>query len=86
MKCCGEFYACKDCHAALAGHEIVVWSTVEWDERAVRCGSCGDTLTIRDYLQSGNRCPGCQAAFNPKCRNHYHYYFGGFDSPTDSPR
>ena len=24
MKCCGEYYACKDCHIALAGHQIEV--------------------------------------------------------------
>ena len=23
MKCCGEYYACKDCHIELAGHSII---------------------------------------------------------------
>lgn len=25
MACCGEYYACKQCHEALAGHVIRVW-------------------------------------------------------------
>jgi uncharacterized CHY-type Zn-finger protein len=25
MKCCGIYYACKDCHDALADHAIQVW-------------------------------------------------------------
>lgn len=33
MKCCGVYYACKDCHAALADHEIKVWPQPEWLRR-----------------------------------------------------
>ena len=25
MRCCGVYWACKDCHIALAGHAIAVW-------------------------------------------------------------
>ena len=25
MACCGVYWACKDCHEALAGHAIAVW-------------------------------------------------------------
>jgi uncharacterized CHY-type Zn-finger protein len=75
MKCCGVYYACKDCHEALAGHAIAVWPRAEWDRRAVLCGSCGGELTIREYLASGYQCPACGAAFNPSCRNHYALYF-----------
>ena len=25
LKCCGDFYACKDCHYELAGHNIQTW-------------------------------------------------------------
>lgn len=75
MKCCGDYYACKDCHEALAGHAIQVWPRGEWDQRAVLCGCCGSELTIRQYLESGSQCPDCQARFNPACRNHYHLYF-----------
>lgn len=75
MKCCGVYYACKDCHAVLADHEIVVWPQTEWDENAILCGACRAELTITDYLECGYRCPVCKAEFNPACRNHNHYYF-----------
>ncbi len=75
MKCCGVYYACKDCHAALADHEIEVWPKAELDEKAVLCGSCGAELTIRSYMHCGHRCPVCNAEFNPACRHHSHYYF-----------
>jgi uncharacterized CHY-type Zn-finger protein len=75
MKCCGLYYACKDCHLALADHPITLWPENEWNESAILCGACGATLTILQYMQSGSRCPACQAQFNPGCRNHYHHYF-----------
>jgi uncharacterized CHY-type Zn-finger protein len=75
MKCCGEYYACKDCHIALANHEIRVWPGSEWDERAVLCGRCGAELTIAEYLRCSNKCPRCDANFNPGCQNHCQFYF-----------
>ncbi len=75
MKCCGAYYACKDCHDALAGHTIEVWPRNEWGSLAVLCGACGIELTISQYLDCGNQCPGCGSRFNPGCRNHYHFYF-----------
>jgi uncharacterized CHY-type Zn-finger protein len=75
MKCCSAYYACKDCHDALADHEIVVWLRSDWDQRAILCGVCGMELTIRQYFKCSNQCPGCGAMFNPGCRNHYHFYF-----------
>jgi uncharacterized CHY-type Zn-finger protein len=75
MKCCGIYYACKDCHAAQADHPAEVWPASEWDQKAVLCGACGSELTINQYMQSGYQCPDCGAQFNPGCRNHYHYYF-----------
>jgi len=75
MKCCGEYYACKDCHDALAGHAVEVWPREEWDSLAVLCGVCGSELTVRQYLDCANRCPVCGGDFNPGCRNHYHFYF-----------
>jgi uncharacterized CHY-type Zn-finger protein len=77
MRCCGEYYACKDCHDALAGHPIQVWPRAEFGQLAVLCGVCGTELTVRAYLDCGNRCPACGAAFNPGCRLHYHFYFEG---------
>jgi uncharacterized CHY-type Zn-finger protein len=75
MKCCATYYACKDCHDALADHPIEPWPPSEWDTPAVLCGSCRAELTISNYLNSNSRCPHCQAAFNPRCRNHHHFYF-----------
>jgi uncharacterized CHY-type Zn-finger protein len=75
MHCCGLFYACKDCHDALAGHGISVWPKSEWQEHAILCGACGNTLSIEGYLDCDSRCPVCGARFNPGCRNHHHFYF-----------
>ena len=75
MKCCGIYYACKDCHASLAGHDIEVWPEAEWNQEAILCGACGTELTILQYMRSCSLCPACGAEFNPRCRNHYHYYF-----------
>lgn len=75
MKCCGVFYACKDCHTALADHEIEVWPRGQWIDHAVLCGGCGVELTIEQYMRCESRCPACDAAFNPGCRNHYQFYF-----------
>ncbi|MGD0545909.1 MAG: CHY zinc finger protein [Candidatus Acidiferrales bacterium] len=76
VKCCGVYYACKDCHAALAGHEIEVWPENEWNQKAILCGACGTELTIDQYMKCEFRCPACREHFNPGCRNHYHFYFG----------
>ena len=75
MKCCDEYYACKECHEALAGHPIEVWPRAEWNEKAILCGACGTDLTINEYLGSAYRCPACGAAFNPGCGRHAHFYF-----------
>ena len=75
MRCCGFYYACKDCHLALADHPIEVWPRSHWDAAAILCGACRHELSIRDYLSSGHQCPACNAAFNPACRNHYRLYF-----------
>lgn len=75
MRCCGVYWACKDCHVVLAGHAIAVWPRAEWDARAVLCGACGVEMTIRHYLDCEARCPDCGAQFNPACRKHWHFYF-----------
>lgn len=75
MKCCGIYYACKDCHEALAGHAIEVWPREEWNQTAVLCGACGYEMRIAQYMASGYTCPACGAAFNPGCRKHYQFYF-----------
>ena len=75
MKCCGEYYACKDCHIELAGHAIDVWPVAEWERAAILCGRCGAELTIREYMECESLCPECGAGFNPGCRKHYQFYF-----------
>jgi uncharacterized CHY-type Zn-finger protein len=75
MKCCGLYYACNNCHIALAGHRLQVWPQSEWHQTAILCGACHAELTIFQYLHGDSRCPVCQAAFNPACRNHHHFYF-----------
>jgi uncharacterized CHY-type Zn-finger protein len=75
MKCCGEYYACSDCHDALTGHAAEVWPQSEFAEKAVLCGVCGTELSIRAYLDCADACPACGAGFNPGCRHHHHLYF-----------
>jgi uncharacterized CHY-type Zn-finger protein len=77
MKCCGVYYACKDCHEALAGHPLEVWPRSEWSQPAVLCGACGAEMSIAQYLACGYQCPACGAAFNPGCGKHAHFYFAG---------
>lgn len=75
MKCCGVYYACKDCHEALADHPIAVWPRTQWDTPAVMCGACGTKMTIAQYLACDDACLACAAPFNPGCRLHHHFYF-----------
>jgi uncharacterized CHY-type Zn-finger protein len=80
MARCGTYYACKDCHEALAEHAIQVWPRSLWNTRAVFCGICGHELTIEEYMDSDSLCPHCSARLNPGCRNHYHFYFATEDA------
>jgi uncharacterized CHY-type Zn-finger protein len=77
MKCCGAYYACRECHDALADHTAEVWPREYWDQPAVLCGVCGEELSVQQYLDCQNRCPACGAPFNPGCRLHHHLYFEG---------
>jgi uncharacterized CHY-type Zn-finger protein len=82
MRCCGLYWACRDCHDALADHPATLWPTDTFDTPAILCGACGGELTIRDYLECEDRCPGCGAGFNPGCRLHRGLYFEG---PLETP-
>lgn len=75
FKCCGEWFPCFDCHAALTDHRVERWRVSEYHALAVLCGACGTQLSIEAYLGCGNTCPWCATAFNPGCRLHYHLYF-----------
>jgi len=75
FKCCGEYYSCFECHEETADHKPEVWTRNEFNTKAVLCGACNNEMTIHEYLASTNRCPHCDAAFNPNCNKHYHLYF-----------
>jgi len=73
--CCETYFPCFECHEAVADHDAAVWPADAADAEAVLCGVCGRELSVREYLDCGNECPGCGAAFNPGCRRHYDRYF-----------
>ncbi len=75
FKCCNEYYPCFFCHEEEAGHAHQVWAKDEFDMEVVLCGVCKHEMTIQQYLQSNHQCPQCSSAFNPRCSNHYPYYF-----------
>lgn len=75
MRCCETYFACRECHDALADHAVRVWPKAEWDQPAVLCGACGRELSVHEYLACDSRCPGCDGAFNPGCKSHHHLYF-----------
>jgi uncharacterized CHY-type Zn-finger protein len=77
MRCCGVYWACRDCHDALADHPAAVWPRAEWQTPAVLCGACGTELSIAAYLACDDTCPACAAPFNPGCKLHRHLYFEG---------
>lgn len=74
--CCGRYYPCFRCHDALADHPRQRLPPGAFDRPGVLCGVCGADLPVRAYLDAGDRCPECDAGFNPGCREHYHLYFG----------
>ncbi len=84
--CCDEYYACYECHVALAGHDAERWPADARDERAVLCGVCGADLTIDAYLACDHACPACGAAFNPGCGTHHHRYFAGVSEASGPGR
>ena len=77
LPCCGRYYACRDCHDALAGHPARVWPRAAFDQPAALCGACGHEMSAAVYLACADRCPACAAPFNPGCRLHRHLYFEG---------
>lgn len=84
--CCGDYFACYECHAARTDHDAERWPADARDERAVLCGVCGIELTISEYLQCDDSCPDCGAAFNPGCADHYHLYFAGVSQASGPDR
>ena len=75
LKCCQTYYPCISCHNETTNHKAEVWLKTERDIKAILCGSCKTELTIKEYFACESTCPNCAATFNPKCENHYHFYF-----------
>ena len=75
FKCCNDYYPCYYCHEESTSHSCDRWKKNEWDTKAILCGICKNEMTIREYLNSNNQCHTCDSKFNPKCADHYHYYF-----------
>src|SRR5260370_35494239 len=68
FKCCEAYYACVECHDALAGHEVKVWGKLDHDAKILLCGACRTEFTIRTLLRCNDRCPNCNTAVNPEYR------------------
>ena len=85
FKCCGKYYSCHACHAALADHPIERWNLNEFSNTAVLCGACGLEFKICAYVFCNGRCPRCQSLFNPKCKNHWHLYMNLKSNNTLTP-
>ena len=75
MWCCGTWYACRDCHDALADHPAQVIPRAAFGQPAVLCGACDTELSVDAYLACESVCPACGSAFNPGCHKHRHLYF-----------
>lgn len=73
--CCDTYFACYECHRALADHEPAIRGPERLGELCILCGACGQELTVDEYVGCGSQCPRCEAAFNPGCVNHYPLYF-----------
>jgi uncharacterized CHY-type Zn-finger protein len=73
--CCGQYWACYECHQALASHPARPWPKERRDEAAILCGVCGTEHTINTYLNCQFQCPTCLSRFNQGCVHHYPLYF-----------
>jgi uncharacterized CHY-type Zn-finger protein len=73
--CCGRWYPCWECHREAETHITEQWTVESFNEQAILCGSCGERLTVTEYLGCSSQCPQCRTSFNPACANHYHLYF-----------
>lgn len=73
--CCKQYFPCYLCHQEKGCGATVVWPSGKFTEKAILCGTCGDELTIEQYLSNASSCPTCNAAFNPGCSIHKHLYF-----------
>ncbi len=75
FKCCQTYYSCFFCHEESVAHVPEIWKREEFDTFAILCGVCKTEMSINQYLNCAAQCPNCLVRFNPKCSNHYHFYF-----------
>ncbi len=75
--CCEQYFPCHACHAAVANHDPVPWPRARFEESAVLCGVCRNSLSAREYLANPLECPICGVTFNPDCQAHHAEYFEG---------
>ena len=73
--CCNTYYPCFSCHEEEGCYSPQVWPRHQFHQKAVLCGSCGNELTIHEYLACNSSCPSCKSSFNPGCSTHKHLYF-----------
>lgn len=73
--CCRGWWACHDCHEAVADHPARPWPPASGNEPAVLCGACRTVYGIDAYRASPEACPACATPFNPRCRLHHPRYF-----------
>ena len=69
-----KFYPCYQCHNEAEDHNFEPWLASQFDEHAILCGHCKQTLSIETYL-SVDACPHCHHPFNPNCAKHHELYF-----------
>lgn len=74
LACCERYWACIDCHEALADHPAQR-RPIDDPSPAAMCGVCGHEMSATVYLGCNDACPACGHAFNPGCRLHRHVYF-----------
>ena len=75
FKCCNKYYACYECHKALADHKEERWGPEELATKAILCGHCKHEMSIETYTSCQSTCPHCKASFNPRCELHWERYF-----------
>lgn len=73
FKCCGKYFACFECHEAMADHPAEKYDALTM--KAILCGVCGFEMTILEYQRCESKCPECSFAFNPGCKEHWDHYF-----------
>jgi len=54
--CCETYYPCFRCHERCVDHDAERWPRGRFDEPAVLCGACGETLSAGDRVRVALTC------------------------------